>query len=53
MRVYKKFPPDPITDNAEVPLMYPRSPALICETSLVTVVSVVTRQESLLDDEDD
>ena len=52
--VFKKPPPDPIiTEDAEVPLMCPGSPALICETSSVTVVSVVMRRESLLDDEDD
>ena len=42
-----------ITEEAEVPLIHPGSPALICETSSVTVVSVVMRRESLLDDEDD
>ena len=42
-----------INENAEVPLMYPGSSALICESSSVTVVSVVMRRESLLDDEDD
>ena len=42
-----------INVDAEVPLMCPGSPALICETSSVTVVSVVMRRESLLDDEDD
>ena len=53
MSVLKKPPPDTITDDAEIPLMRPGSPALICETSSVTVVSVVMRRESLLDDEDD
>ena len=53
MRVFKKPPPDPVTDDAEIPLMRPGSPALMCETSSVTVVSVVMRRESLLDDEDD
>ena len=53
MRVFKKTPPNPITDDTEVPLILPGSPALICETSSVTVVSVVMRRESLLDDEDD
>ena len=53
MRVFKKPPPDLITDDAKVPLMHPGSPALICETSSVTVVSVVMRRESLLDDEND
>ena len=52
-RVFKKPPPDPGTDDAVVPLMRPGSPALICDTSSVTVVSVVMRRESLLDDEDD
>ena len=51
-RVFKKPPPNPITEDAEVPLMCPGSPALICETSSVTVVSVVMRRESLLDDDD-
>ena len=48
----KKPLPVPITDD-EVPLIHSGSPALICETSSVTVVSVVMRRESLLDDEDD
>ena len=52
MKVFKKPPPDPVTDDAEIPLMCPGSPALLCETSSVTVVSVVMRRESLLDDED-
>ena len=53
MSLFTKPPPNPITDDAVVPLMHPGSPALICETSSVTVVSVVMRRESLLDDEDD
>ena len=53
MRAFKKPPPDPVTDDAVVPLMRSGSPALICETSSVSVVSVVMRRESLLDDEDD
>ena len=53
MKVFKKPPPDPITDDTEIPLMLPGSPALSCETSSVSVVSVVMRRESLLDDEDD
>ena len=53
MRVFKKAPPNVITDDSGVPLMCPGSPALICDTSSVTVVSVVMRRESLLDDEDD
>ena len=52
-RVFKKPPPDPVTDDAVVPLMRPGSPALMCDTSSVSVVSVVMRRESLLDDEDD
>ena len=52
-RVFKKPPSDPVTDDAVVPLMRPGSPALICNTSSVSVVSVVMRRESLLDDEDD
>ena len=52
MRVFKKPPPDPVTDDAEIPLIRPGSPALSCETSSVSVVSVVMRRESLLDDED-
>ena len=51
MTVFKKPPPDLVTDDTEVPLMPPASPALICETSSVSVVSVVMRCESLLDDE--
>ena len=51
MRVFKKPPPDLVTDDSEVPLMHPGSPALSCETSSVSVVSVVMRRESLLDDE--
>ena len=53
MRVLKHSPSDSITEDAEVPLLRPGSPAIICETSSVTVVSVVMRRESLLDDEDD
>ena len=53
MRVFKKPQPAPFTDDTKVPLIHPGSPALICETSSVTVVSVVMRRESLLDDEDD
>ena len=51
--IFKKPPPTPVTGDAEVLLMYPGSPALVCETSSMTVVSVVMRRESLLDDEDD
>ena len=51
--VFKKPPRDSITKDAEIPLMHPGSPALICETSSVTVVSVVMRQDSLVDDEGD
>ena len=51
MKVFKKTLPDPVTDDAEVPLIRPGSPALSCETSSVSVVSVVMRRESLLDDE--
>ena len=51
--VFKKPQLDPIIDEVEVPLMCPGSPALICETSSVTVVSVVMRRESLLDNKDD
>ena len=50
MRAFKKAPPNVITDDSDVPLIRPGSPALICDTSSVTVVSVVKR---LLDDEDD
>ena len=53
MRVFKKTQQNVITDDSDVPLMCPGSPALICDTSSVTVVSVVMRRESLLDDEDD
>ena len=53
MKVFKKPRLDPITDDAEIPLIRPGSPALSCETSSVSVVSVVMRRESLLDDEDD
>ena len=53
MKVFKKPRPDPVTDDAEIPLMCPGSPALSCETSSVTVVSVVMRRESLLYDEYD
>ena len=52
-RVFKKPPSDPVTNDAVIPLMRPGSPALICNTSSVSVVSVVMRRESLLDDEDD
>ena len=51
--VFKKPQLDPIVDDVEVPLMRPGSPALICETNSVTVVSVVMRRESLLNNEDD
>ena len=53
MMAFKKPRPAPSTDDTEIPLVHPGSPALICETSSVTVVSVVMRRESLLDDEDD
>ena len=53
MKVFKKPRLDPITDDAEIPLIHPGSPVLLCETSSVSVVSVVMRRESLLDDEDD
>ena len=52
-RVFKKPPSDPFTNDAVISLMRPGSPALICNTSSVSVVSVVIRRESLLDDEDD
>ena len=41
------------TEDAEVHLMRPGSPAIICEINSVSVVSAVMRQESLLDDEDE
>ena len=41
MRVFKKPPLDPITEGAVVSLICPGSPALICETSSISVVSVV------------
>ena len=53
MRVFKKPLSGPITDDAEDSLLRSGSPALICESSSVTVVSVLMRRESLLDDEDD
>ena len=51
-RVFKNPPSDPVTDDAVIPLMHPGSPALICDTSSMTVVSVVMRRESLLDDDE-
>ena len=51
--VFKKPQPAPFTNDTKVLLISSGSPALICETSSVTVVSVVMRRESLLDDEDD
>ena len=46
-----KKPPLPSTlENMELPSIYPGSPAVICET---TSVSVVMRRESLLDDTND
>ena len=53
MRVFKKPQPAPFTNDTKVLLISSVSPALICETSSMTVVSVVMRRESLLDDEDD
>ena len=53
MRVFKKPLSGPIADDAEDSLLRSGSPALICESSSVTVVSVLMSRESLLDDEDD
>ena len=51
--MYKKPAPLSNSDETEVPLMCPGSPALICKTSSVSVVSVVMKRESLLFDEND
>ena len=52
-RMYKKPAPLSNSDDAEVPLICPGSPALVCKTSSVSVVSVVMKRESLLFDEND
>ena len=52
-RLYKGPEPFSNSDDTEIPLMPPGSPAYICETSSVSVVSVVMRRESLLFNEDD
>ena len=52
LRVFKKLPRDFIAEDAEIPLMRSGSPALMCETSSVTVVSVVRCRESLLYEDD-
>ena len=41
------------SDDAEVPLMRPGSPAVVCITSSVSVVSVEMTREPLIFDEDD
>ena len=51
--IFKKPEPFFNFDGAEVPLIRPGSPAVTCETSSVSVVSVKMRRESLLFDEDD
>ena len=52
-RLYKAPAPFSNSDDTEIPLMPPGSPAYICKTSSVSVVSVVMRRESLLFNEDD
>ena len=42
-KIFKKHIPHPITDGTDVPLTCPKSPALICETSSVSVVSLAMR----------
>ena len=51
--LYKTPAPFSTLDDTDIPLMSPGSPAYICETSSVSVVSVVMRRESLLFNEDD
>ena len=51
--LYKTPAPFSNLDDTDIPLMSPGSPAYICETSSVSVVSVVMRRESLLFNEDD
>ena len=51
-KIFKKPMPCPITDGTESPLMRPGSPAFVCETSSVSVVSLAMRRESLLFDDD-
>ena len=50
-KIFKKHIPHPITDGTDVPLTCPGSPALICETSSVSVVSLAMRRETLLFDD--
>ena len=52
-RILKKPSPFFNSDDAEIALMRPGSPSIICETSSVSVVSVKMRREPLLFDEDD
>ena len=52
-RIFKKPAPIFYSDDAEIALMPPGSPSIICETSSVSVVSVKMRRESLIFDEDD
>ena len=52
-RIFTKPAPFINSDDAEVPLMRPGSPAVVCETSSVSVVSVEMTREPLIFDEDD
>ena len=52
-RIFKKPASIFNSDDAEIALMPPESPSIICETSLVSMVSVKMRRESLIFDEDD
>ena len=50
-KFFKKPEPSFNSDDTEFALITPGTPAAICETSTVSVVSVEMRQESLLFDE--
>ena len=52
-RIFKKPASIFNSDDAEIALMPPGSPSIICETNSVSVVSVKMRRESLIFDEDD
>ena len=52
-KIFKRLSSPPISNDEERPLIRPGSPAIVCETSSVSVVSVLRRRESLLADEDD
>ena len=52
-KIFKKLPPSPQFNDIEHPPSRSGSPAVVCSTTSVSVVSVEMKRESLLFDKDD